>query len=176
VKNLAKLKGGTLDVKSEINKGSTFCFENWYQVIKQTETVVKKNREPLAPFDNLKVLVAEDNPINKFLIIKILKEWAINADVVENGQDALDKLKDNPYHIILMDTFMPVMNGLEAIKKIREGYAPGKENIPIITFSAAVMDTDKITAMEAGANDVVSKPFELEVLHKKIATYATVIY
>ncbi|RZK78196.1 MAG: response regulator [Pedobacter sp.] len=176
VKNLAKLKGGTLDVKSELNKGSTFCFENWYQVIKQTETVVKKNKELLPPFDNLRVLVAEDNPINKFLIIKILKEWAIDADVVENGQDALDKLSENPYHIILMDTFMPVMNGLEAIKHIRQGYVPGKENIPIITFSAAVMDTDKLTAMEAGANDVVSKPFELAVLHQKISTYATAIY
>jgi CheY-like chemotaxis protein len=72
-----------------------------------------------------------------------------------------------------MDTFMPVMNGLEAIKLIREGYAPGKENIPIITFSAAVLDTDKETAIAAGANDVISKPFEPATLYKKIQEYTT---
>ncbi|MNL54043.1 hybrid sensory histidine kinase BarA [compost metagenome] len=66
---------------------------------------------------------------------------------------------------------MPIMNGLEAIKLIREGYAIGKEKIPIITFSAAVMETDKETAIAAGANDVISKPFEAAVLHKKIKEY-----
>lgn len=173
VKNLAKLKGGTLEVHSELGKGSTFCFENWYQISKETKPIVQKNKETLTPFTNLNVLVAEDNPINKFLIIKILKDWMVNADVVENGQDAIDKLRDNDYDIILMDTFMPVMNGLDAIKLIRKGYAPGKENIPIITFSAAVMENDKKTAIEAGANDVVSKPFELETLHKKLTMYTT---
>lgn len=173
VRNLAKLKGGTLEVQSELNKGSIFCFENWYQVSKETKTMTKKPREVLTPFNNLRVLVAEDNPVNKFLIIKILKEWMVMADVVENGQEAIDKLKENDYDIILMDTYMPVMNGLDAIKRIREGIAPGKENIPIITFSAAVMDSDKKTAIEAGANDVVSKPFELEALHRKLAVYAS---
>ena len=72
-----------------------------------------------------------------------------------------------------MDTYMPVMNGLEAIRHIRDGYVPGKENIPIITFSAAVMDTDKKTAIAAGANDVVSKPFELETLHQKLKIYTS---
>lgn len=173
VKNLAKLKGGTLEVQSELGVGSTFCFENWYQVVKELEPVLKKTRESLEPLPHLRVLVAEDNPINKFLIIKILKDWEIDADVVENGKDAIDKLKENEYDIILMDTFMPVMNGLDAIKHIRDGYAPGKESIPIITFSAAVMETDKKTAIAAGANDVVSKPFELETLHQKLRMYTS---
>lgn len=63
------------------------------------------------------------------------------------------------------------MNGLDAIRRIRNGYAEGKQNIPIITFSAAVMENDKKTALEAGANDVVSKPFELETLHSKLNFY-----
>jgi signal transduction histidine kinase len=174
VKNLAELKGGTLEVFSELGEGSTFCFENWYQAIKELDQVVKKKKGSLEPLPHLKVLVAEDNPINKFLIIKILKDWQIEADVVENGQDAIDKLRENDYDIILMDTYMPVMNGLDAIRRIREGYAVGKEAIPIITFSAAVMEHDKRTAMEAGANDVVSKPFELEALHNKLLLYTGV--
>ena len=172
VKNLAKLKGGVLEVISEEGVGSTFCFTNWYEVLKDTVVVKKMNKPHLGPFKGLRVLVAEDNPINKFLIVKILKDWEVNPDVVENGKDALDKLKESDYDLILMDTFMPVMNGLDAIKLIREGFIKGKENIPIITFSAAVLETDKQTAIDAGANDVVSKPFELEVLHEKITKYS----
>jgi CheY-like chemotaxis protein len=63
---------------------------------------------------------------------------------------------------------MPVMDGLEAIKRIRADQVPGKCKIPIITFSAGVMDKDKETAMEAGANDVLGKPFKVNVLHQKI--------
>lgn len=171
VKNLAKLKGGTLEVQSEERVGSTFSFTNWYQTINEIEAKKRMSEEKLTPLHNTRILVAEDNPINKFLIIKILKSWEVDLDVVENGKEAIDKLKDNHYDLILMDTFMPVMNGLEAIKLIREGYAIGKENIPIITFSAAVLDTDKETAIAAGATDVISKPFEPAILHKKIRDY-----
>ncbi|TCD03627.1 response regulator [Pedobacter psychroterrae] len=171
VKNLAKLKGGQLEVSSEENKGSEFCFTNWYEVVKEVKEIEKPAKGILRPFNNIKILVAEDNPINKFLIVKILKDWNIETEVVENGKDAIDKLVDNDYNLILMDTFMPVMNGLEAIKLIREGYAPGKERVPVITFSAAVMESDKKVAIEAGANDVISKPFDLEILHEKITKY-----
>ncbi|MFA4866930.1 MAG: response regulator [Pedobacter sp.] len=171
VKNLAKLKGGTLEVQSEEFIGSTFSFTNWYEIVKETKATKKMNEEQLLPFNNAKVLVAEDNPVNKFLIEKILKSWNVNFDIVENGKEAIEKLRENDYNLILMDTFMPIMNGLEAIKLIREGYAIGKEKIPIITFSAAVMETDKETAIAAGANDVISKPFEAAVLHKKIKEY-----
>lgn len=174
VKNLAKLKGGTLEVQSEEFIGSTFSFTNWYEIVKEIKVTKKMNEEQLLPFNNAKVLVAEDNPVNKFLIEKILKSWNVNFDMVENGKEAIEKLRDNDYHLILMDTFMPIMNGLEAIKLIREGYAIGKEKTPIITFSAAVMETDKETAIAAGANDVISKPFEAAVLHKKIKEYVTI--
>lgn len=179
VKNLAKLKGGTLEVDSTEGTGSTFSFTNWYEVVKDAVIIIKQEKPKLAPFKGLKILVAEDNPINKFLIVKILKDWEVVPDVVENGKEALDKLKEKDYDLILMDTFMPVMNGLDAIKLIREGHIKGKESTPIITFSAAVLETDKQTAIDAGADDVVSKPFELDTLHQKIAKYtaaASVIY
>lgn len=152
-------------------KGSTFCFTSWYEIFREIKVNKKPMEEPLIPLNNIRILVAEDNPINKFLIIKILQNWQVKMDVVENGKEAIEKLRENDYDLILMDTFMPVMNGLEAIKLIREGYATGKENIPIITFSAAAMETDKETAIAAGANDVLSKPFEPAVLHKKILEY-----
>lgn len=63
------------------------------------------------------------------------------------------------------------MNGLEATEKIRAGYIPGKENIPIITFTAGVLETDKETSVKAGANDILSKPFKPAVLYQKIKLY-----
>jgi signal transduction histidine kinase len=168
VKNLAELKGGELEVNSELNVGSVFSFTNWYELVKGKDVDKSLNAASFAPFENTKVLVAEDNLINQFVIKKILGDWNISFDLVENGQLAIDQLENNDYNLILMDTFMPVMSGLEAIRLIRGGAVPGKENIPIITFSAAVMDDDKKTAKEAGANDVVSKPFEMEVLYNKM--------
>jgi signal transduction histidine kinase len=172
VKNLAKLKGGILEVFSEENKGSTFCFTNWYEVLSNDAQEKPAGQTKLLPFENVSILVAEDNPINAFLIKKILKDWNISFDLVENGREALEQLKEKDYDLVLMDTFMPVMNGLDAIKLIRDGYVSGKEQIPVITFSAAVLEDDKRTAINAGANDVISKPFELDVLHRKITLYA----
>jgi signal transduction histidine kinase len=173
VRNLAYLKGGELTVNSIEGVGSTFRFSNWYEVLEEQpeEDVRTADKDKLLPFENVRILVAEDNPINKFLIVKILKDWDVIADVVENGKEALDKLRNNHYDLILMDTFMPVMNGLEATKLIREGFISGKKDIPIITFSAAVMENDKKAAMDAGANDVLSKPFELGILYQKIVQY-----
>ncbi|WP_432710552.1 response regulator [Pedobacter sp.] len=168
VKNLAELKGGELEVTSEENIGSVFSFTNWYELVKGKVTNPSHEVEVFSPLDHVTVLVAEDNLINQFVIKKVLGDWNITYDLVDNGQSAIDKLKENNYNLVLMDTFMPVMSGLEAIRLIRAGAVPGKENIPIITFSAAVMEDDKKTAMDAGANTVVSKPFELEVLYHKI--------
>lgn len=169
VKKLAELKGGFLNVVSEEGKGSTFSFTRWYEFIEGKEIEVETdNIEPLSTLNGVRILVAEDNPINKFLIVKLLESWEANATVVENGQEALNILKTNEYDIILMDTYMPVMDGLEAIKRIRANQIPGKSKIPIITFSAGVMDKDKQTAMEAGANDVLGKPFKVNTLHQKI--------
>jgi signal transduction histidine kinase len=176
VKQLATLKNGVLEVTSEESKGSVFSFSNWYELPEITappQAAPAKNG--LGSLNGLRVLVAEDNAINQFLILKILKGWETETDMVENGRDAIERLAAQDYDIILMDTFMPVMNGLDAIKLIRSGSVPGKENIPIITFSAAVMESEKQTALDAGANDVVSKPFNPALLHSKITTLCKLV-
>ncbi|SFH41540.1 response regulator [Pedobacter insulae] len=173
VKNLAKLKGGILDVESEEGVGSTFSFTNWFQVVSSAKEDEKVQAKPtqLLPFENVKILLAEDNAINTFLITKILKSWNIEVVVVENGQEAINKIGEEDYNLVLMDTYMPVMSGIDAIKSIRNGAVPGKENIPIINFSAAVLEADRKIAMEAGANDILNKSFEPQLLHAKINSY-----
>lgn len=171
VKQLVALKSGVLEVASEESKGSTFSFINWYEVPElkaAPESIPVSNI--LKSFQGLKILVAEDNAINQFLILRILKSWQIEADLAENGEEAINCLREKDYNLILMDTYMPVMNGLEAIQLIRNGAVPGKENMPIITLSAAVMESDKQTALDAGANDTLNKPLNIELLHNKISS------
>lgn len=171
VKKLVDLKGGTLEVTSELGKGSNFMFTKWYEVIDKPKLPkAQTDAVDLLPLTNLRILVAEDSPINKFLIVKILNDWKTNTMVAVNGKEALELLAQHDFDIILMDTYMPLLNGLDAIKKIRNGVVPGKENIPIISFSAGVLESDRETAIKAGADDIVGKPFKQEVLHQKISS------
>lgn len=172
VKNLAKLKGGELHVQSEEGKGSLFTFTNWYEIVAGSEESIAPKKMELTKFNNIKILLAEDNQINTFLVLKILSNWGIEVEVVENGKDAIQKIIENDYNLVLMDTYMPVMNGLDAIKAIRNGAAGDiKKNIPIINFSAAVMESDKQIAMNSGADDILDKSFEPQLLHEKITYF-----
>lgn len=168
VKKLVELKGGEIKVTSECGKGSTFSFTNWYEIAANQKQTVRINPTDLAKFDNVSVLVAEDNTINQFMIKKILTSWNLKVTIVENGQLALDCLRQSVFDIILMDTHMPVLGGFEATRKIRKELPEGVNNIPIISLSAAVLEEELQQAYDAGVNDIVSKPFDLSVLHHKI--------
>lgn len=170
IKELVKLKGGELEATSTVHVGSCFSYTNWYKMAKTKKTSLIE-QESLVRLGNVRILVAEDNLINAFVMKRIFKQWNVDFDIVDNGRAVLDALRDGDYHLILMDTFMPVMNGLEATRLIRSGHVQGKEKIPIISFSSSVLDADKNAALTAGANDVVSKPFDVDVLYRKIQRY-----
>jgi len=138
VKKLIELKGGDLTVNSQIGKGSVFNFTNWYSISSKPkkETKSQKHNNELEPFDDIKILIAEDNLVNQFMLSKILKDWKASFDMVDNGRKALDKLTKNNYDIILMDTHMPVMGGYEAARSIRVDFNEPKRSVPIISLSA----------------------------------------
>jgi two-component system, sensor histidine kinase len=170
VKKMVELKGGILSLTSELNKGSIFSFTNTYKYnSEKTMNTAQLNKE-VPMLNTIKVLVAEDNSINQFMITKILKNWGIVVEVVDNGVKALESLKNKNYDLILMDMHMPVMDGLEATRKIRAEFNEPKKSIPIISLSASVMEDEQQAALAAGVNDVVSKPFEPLVLREKIMT------
>lgn len=168
VKKLATLMGGEVSLESQEGVGSSFIFANWFKVVEDQDTASVKNISTLEKFDNLNILVAEDNAISQFMIRKILAGWNITADVVDNGVQVLEKMHQNKYDMVLMDTYMPVMGGFEATRRIRAEMPEDVRNIPIISLSAAVMDDEKQEALDAGVNDILSKPFELTALHQMI--------
>jgi len=170
VKRLVELKGGELTVSSQVGKGSVFSFTNWYDIAKKpTEKPAPRDKnQVLAPFDDITILVAEDNLVNQFMLGKILKEWNINVEMVDNGRKALDKLRGNDYDLILMDTHMPEMSGYQTAKTIRVDFEEPKRSVPIISLSAASYDHEQQQALSAGMNDVLAKPFMPYELHEKI--------
>lgn len=170
VKKLIELKGGELTVSSQLGKGSIFSFINWYNLAKRPQQVEaeSKNNKVLTPFTNLSILVAEDNMVNQFMLSKILKDWNVKVAIVDNGRKALDKLHENDYDLILMDTHMPEMSGYETAKTIRVDFDEPKRSIPIISLSAASYDHEQQQAIASGMNDVLAKPFMPHELYEKI--------
>ncbi|WP_114937169.1 hybrid sensor histidine kinase/response regulator [Mucilaginibacter endophyticus] len=170
VKKLAELKGGELTVSSQVGRGSTFNFVNWYTIsLKPKDKQTPKTDKVLPPFNNVRVLVAEDNMVNQFMLSKILKDWNVEVEMVDNGRKVIEKLNNKDYDIILMDTHMPEMNGYQAAKTIRVDFEEPKRSIPIISLSAASYDHEQQEALSAGMNDVLSKPFQPYQLHEKIS-------
>jgi PAS domain S-box-containing protein len=165
-KKLVGLMNGELQVVSQPDKGSEFYFT--LNLTEQNKSNVVQETVPfseLAPFTGKRVLVAEDNKVNALLIRKYLTTWEVELTMVENGQEAIDALRDREYDILILDTRMPVMDGFEAARFIRQTL---KLNIPILSLSATVLAEEVKEALSAGMNDTLAKPFQPAKLHEKI--------
>ena len=114
---------------------------------------------------DIRVLVAEDNPVNQRLITILLKNLGCISDLAANGKEAIQKIKENQYDVVLMDLLMPVMGGLETTQKIR---AEVSKDLPVIALTAAAIKGDEEKCLASGMNDYLSKPIKLEKLKEKI--------
>jgi len=121
---------------------------------------------------NIKVLVVDDNQINRMLVNKVLTRWGTTVDFAENGQEAVDKIETNQnYDVVLMDIHMPVMGGLEATQIIRTKPEAYFQKLPIIALTASMLSTEITQMTEAGMNDFILKPFEPKSLFDKLSKY-----
>ena len=171
VKRLAKLLNGDVGAKSTYGEGSEFYFEGWFEESAQSEVEKEKDvptYNSFPKFDEMRVLVAEDNELNSFMLAHMLRSWNCKVDIVKNGRLALEKVESEQYDLILMDTHMPIMSGFEAIKEIKNHIIPEKHGIPIITISASVLEHEQAAAFQAGADGVIGKPFDPIELYQKI--------
>ncbi|MEB0248750.1 ATP-binding protein, partial [Mucilaginibacter sp. 5B2] len=119
VKRLLKLFNSVIELKSEQKKGSVFSFPIQFELYKGKTNPVSLHTVMNSSLEGLNILIAEDNSVNSLLLVKLLSKWNINATVANNGMEAVKKLKEGDFDVILMDLHMPVMNGYQATQLIR---------------------------------------------------------
>ncbi|WP_252198015.1 transporter substrate-binding domain-containing protein [Clostridium sp. MCC353] len=166
--NIVQLMGGTLKVKSKIDEGSEFFFSIPLSFGKHIELELNTELETSFHFENVRILLAEDHPINAEIAIEILNLKGMQVDLAVDGAEAVKQFEQSVpgyFDLILMDMRMPNMGGLEATKTIRASDHPDAAKIPIIALTANSFQEDKDMAKEAGMNDFLSKPLEIDLLY-----------
>ena len=175
-KNIVYQQQGNIGVTSEIGKGSVFIFEVAFEVgdklVAEVNTPVTDDPEKLNINRPLNLLLVEDHKMNQLVAKKTLEKKYDNIKlmIADNGQIAVDILKENDFDIVLMDIQMPVMDGYEAVSYVRENM-PEKKDLPILAMTAHAHISKDEKFKEYGFNDFVLKPFEPSQLFSKIATY-----
>jgi PAS domain S-box-containing protein len=165
-KGIISSMGGSIELKSEKNKGSTFSFLlKFKKKISKQDPSQPIEKTKIKMFNNVKILIAEDNQLNQMLIKAILDKESIQYELAENGEQVLEKLKTTNFDLILMDIQMPIMDGVSATIEIRNNL---KSSIPIIALTANASVSDELKYKEVGMNDHLSKPFKREDLFNKI--------
>ncbi len=171
-KQLVELMGGKIWVVSELGVGSDFIFEIDLEERKPKQTFhnhfeQKSIENDITILQGSNILLVEDNQINQEIIIGLLEGSGINLDTASNGKEAVELFKRNKYELILMDIQMPIMDGYEATKIIREI----NKKIPIIALTANAMKEDKIKTKEVGMNEHLNKPIEVDKLYSTLLKF-----
>ena len=175
-KSIVDLMGGSIGVESATGKGTRFEVVLEFPIDTKADTVQKaqalpEEEETTSPLSGMKFLCAEDNAINAEILEMLLEAKGASCTICSNGQEIVDafaSVKPGDYDMILMDVQMPVMDGLEATRRIRNGENPLGRIIPILAMTANAFDEDRRNALESGMNGFLSKPIVIDDLVQEL--------
>lgn len=182
-KQLVEMMDGHIDVRSEYGKGSEFYFTVSQKVVdfrKASEVEIKtvSQSENILNFiaPEAKIIVVDDNELNRKVALGLLSPLQMQMDTAENGKQALEKIADKRYDMIFMDHMMPIMDGIEATKALRQMEDDYFKNVPVIALTANAIVEARAQFAEAGMNDFVAKPIDIKDICAKIRQYLPVQY
>lgn len=170
-KELVELMNGQIGVESQPGTGSTFWFTACFQkapLSSATSLPFQSGEElqSLPQIPDARILLVEDYPTNRKLALAHLKILGCTIEIAENGKIAVEKFRENPVDLILMDVQMPEMDGYQATQLIRT--LPGGQSVPIVAMTANAFDSDFSNCLKAGMNDVITKPFRKKLFLEKV--------
>jgi signal transduction histidine kinase/CheY-like chemotaxis protein len=171
VKSLVEIQQGIIELKSELNKGSTFSVELTYGIQLENHNSNQIETKNEFAFENevaYKVLLAEDNLLNQKLAATVLRNFNLDVTVTDNGADAIVELRNKKYDLVLLDIQMPIMDGYTAAKIIRNDLLL---KTPIIAMTANVLQSDIQKCKDAGMDDFITKPFREKELFELLNKY-----
>ncbi|MEN9355118.1 MAG: hypothetical protein RL318_2443 [Fibrobacterota bacterium] len=173
-RNLIELMGGSISARSQPGQGTSFRFSLWLDRASPDFTESPPPSMEWKTFHGMRVLVAEDNPINQLVMGQYLSNLGIRYDIAANGLEALTLLEGREeYHLVLMDCQMPEMDGYEATRRIRAmDSRTGLRHLPILALTANAFKEDRERSLAAGMDGHLSKPIQLEELARELARFA----
>lgn len=178
-KTLVEKMGGSISVESQLGKGTVFTFSIPLPVVRQTgegspssgDKETERDMSKKSILAGKHIMVVEDNEINRMIVVSILEDQECEMTEARDGQEALASFEESRpdyFDLILMDIQMPVMNGYEATRRIRSLDRPDAKSVPIIAMTANAFREDIEKALDAGMDDVATKPLDIGLLLKKI--------
>ncbi|REK33715.1 MAG: response regulator [Bacteroidetes bacterium] len=165
VKKMIELQGGEINVSSEPGKGSTFSFNLTFEISNKSDAskeMIAENTD--LDTSHLCVLAAEDNPINQLVIKKLFEKWNTRLVIAGNGLEALERIQQENFDIVLMDIQMPEMDGYTACRKIRTELPTSYRQIPVLAMTAHATPLERQKCYDAGMDDYITKPFDPHTL------------
>ena len=175
-KMLAEKMGGGIDVKSKEGEGTTFTVRVPLTVSEPEATLNQTSFEPQVKLTGKRILAAEDNDINREILMEILDAYGASVTPAVNGQEAVELFSRSPvssFDVILMDIQMPVLDGYGAAQAIRAMERPDGKTVPIFALTANAFKQEADRARESGMDDVITKPLDVNILLQKLSALGT---
>jgi len=170
-KRLVEMMGGKLVLRSKENYGSTFSFSLQLKIGSGENMAKEEDSFVFRDLGSIRILLVEDNKVNQYVMAETIRRWGQNIyiEVADNGLKAYQAVKEKDFDLVIMDVQMPVMNGHEATRRIRERLPEAKKGVPILAMTAFATAGEAEKCLSSGMDDYIPKPFNPKNLYTKVA-------